>query len=69
MPADLQYMYEKILAAAGGADNISALGCCMTRLRFTVKDEALVDVEAPVSQEVLDVLSQIPGVTRVRAVK
>lgn len=46
MPADLQYMYEKILAAAGGADNISALGCCMTRLRFTVKDEALVDVEA-----------------------
>lgn len=46
MPADLQYMYEKILAAAGGADNISGLGCCMTRLRFTVKDEALVNVEA-----------------------
>ncbi len=45
MPADLKYMYEKILAAAGGADNISALGCCMTRLRFTVKDEALVNVE------------------------
>lgn len=44
MPADLKYMYEKILEAAGGADNISALGCCMTRLRFTVKDEALVDV-------------------------
>lgn len=46
MPADLKYMYEKILAAVGGADNISALGCCMTRLRFTVKDEALVQVEA-----------------------
>lgn len=29
----------------------------------------LMDVEAPVSQEVLDVLSQIPGITRVRAVK
>lgn len=46
MPADLQYMYEKILEAAGGVDNIAALGCCMTRLRFTVKDEALVDVAA-----------------------
>ena len=38
-------MYEKILEAAGGADNISALGCCMTRLRFTVKNEELVQVE------------------------
>ncbi len=46
MPADFQYMYEKILSAAGGADNITALGSCMTRLRFTVKDEALVNVEA-----------------------
>jgi len=46
MPADLKYMYENILKAAGGADNISGLGCCMTRLRFTVKDEALVDVQA-----------------------
>lgn len=46
MPADLRYMYEKILEAAGGVDNISALGYCMTRLRFTVKDEALVDVAA-----------------------
>lgn len=46
MPADLKYMYEKILEAAGGAENISGLGCCMTRLRFTVKDEALVNVEA-----------------------
>lgn len=45
MPADLKYMYEKILEAAGGADNISALGCCMTRLRFTVKNEELVQVE------------------------
>ena len=46
MPADLSYMYEKILEAVGGADNISGLGCCMTRLRFTVKDEALVNVQA-----------------------
>ena len=46
MPADLDLMYKKILQAAGGADNISSLGSCMTRLRFTVKDEALVNVEA-----------------------
>lgn len=37
MPADLKAMYEGILAAAGGAENITTLGCCMTRLRFTVK--------------------------------
>ena len=46
MPADLKTMYEGILAACGGADNIVTLGCCMTRLRFTVKDEALVSPEA-----------------------
>ncbi len=46
MPADLEKMYQKIVKAAGGVENISAVGCCMTRLRFTVKDEALVDVGA-----------------------
>ena len=46
MPADLKAMYEGILAACGGADNITSLGCCMTRLRFTVKDEALVSPDA-----------------------
>ena len=39
-------MYNDILAAAGGVENIVSLGCCMTRFRFTVKDEALVKVEA-----------------------
>ena len=46
MPADLKAMYEGILASCGGADNIVTLGCCMTRLRFTVKDEALVAPDA-----------------------
>ena len=46
MPADLKAMYEGILAACGGADNITSLGCCMTRLRFTVKNEALVSPDA-----------------------
>ena len=45
MPADLSEMYQEILAAVGGADNIATLGNCMTRLRFTVKDEALVHPE------------------------
>lgn len=46
MPVNLEAMYNDILAAAGGVENIVSLGCCMTRFRFTVKDEALVKVEA-----------------------
>lgn len=42
MPANLEEMYQGILAAVGGAENITSLGNCMTRLRFTVKDEVLV---------------------------
>lgn len=45
MPADLSEMYREILAAVGGAENIATLGNCMTRLRFTVKDETLVHPE------------------------
>lgn len=44
MPADLNEMYEKILDNVGGADNIVALGCCITRLRIIVKDNAKVNV-------------------------
>ena len=32
----------RIIAALGGADNIVTVTCCATRLRVTVKDEALV---------------------------
>ena len=46
MPVNLEVMYNDILAAAGGVENIVSLGCCMTRFRFTVKDEALVKVDA-----------------------
>ena len=45
MPTNLQAMYEGILAAVGGAENIATLGNCMTRLRFTVKDETLVQTD------------------------
>ncbi len=45
MPANLEEMYADILSAVGGADNIATLGNCMTRLRFTVKDETLVHPE------------------------
>lgn len=51
--AELNEIYEGVLRAAGGAENISALGNCMTRLRFTVRDGALVNASA---------LKQIPGV-------
>ncbi|MBR4355599.1 MAG: PTS transporter subunit EIIC [Elusimicrobiaceae bacterium] len=46
MPADLEDMYNKILHAVGGADNMVALGCCMTRFRFIAKDDRRVDVDA-----------------------
>ena len=46
MPVDLEYMYRQILQSVGGAENIAALGCCITRLRFVVKDEKLVNVAA-----------------------
>ena len=46
MSADLDYMYRRILSAVGGAGNIAALGCCITRLRIIVKNEKLLDVNA-----------------------
>ena len=46
MPADLEYMYRRILQSVGGVGNIVALGCCITRLRIVVKNEKLVDVVA-----------------------
>lgn len=36
---DLKKIAQQILDAVGGADNVSMLGHCMTRLRFTLKDE------------------------------
>jgi PTS system maltose and glucose-specific IIC component len=35
-----------ILAALGGADNITSLDNCITRLRLSVKDMSLVDTNA-----------------------
>ena len=45
MPADLKLMYQEIINCVGGADNIAALGNCMTRLRFTLKDDSLLQVD------------------------
>ncbi len=42
--ADLSAMFEGIVPAAGGADNIATLGSCMTRLRMTLKDAQKADV-------------------------
>lgn len=37
---------KKILQRVGGKENVISLVHCMTRLRFTLKDESLVDDEA-----------------------
>ena len=40
--APQESLEARIIAALGGADNIVTVTCCATRLRVTVKDEALV---------------------------
>ena len=42
---DYQSVAKKILERVGGKDNIVSLIHCMTRLRFTLKDESIVDDE------------------------
>lgn len=43
--ADLDYrqLCEQILEAIGGAENVVTMGFCMTRLRFTLKDQSKAD--------------------------
>lgn len=43
---DYESTAKKILQRIGGRDNVISLVHCMTRLRFTLKDESLVDDEA-----------------------
>ncbi|MDR1852683.1 MAG: PTS transporter subunit EIIC [Propionibacteriaceae bacterium] len=50
---------KDILAAAGGAENISSYTNCMTRLRLNVKDQSKVDVEAIKAMD--GVMGVIPG--------
>ena len=42
---DYQSVAKKILERVGGKDNVVSLIHCMTRLRFTLKDESIVDDE------------------------
>lgn len=48
MAAKLNYkqMASDIIKLVGGAENVSSLGHCMTRLRFILKNEAAADAEA-----------------------
>jgi len=39
MSSDIETVYSQIIKTAGGAENISSLGSCMTRVRFTLKSE------------------------------
>lgn len=39
MSSEIETLYKEILKTAGGAENISSLGSCMTRVRFTLKSE------------------------------
>ena len=43
---DYESIAKKILQRVGGKENVISLVHCMTRLRFTLKDESIVDDEA-----------------------
>lgn len=43
---DYEVVAKKILERVGGKENVVSLVHCMTRLRFTLKDESIVDDEA-----------------------
>lgn len=43
---DYESVAKKILQCVGGAENVTGLVHCMTRLRFNLKDESIVDDEA-----------------------
>lgn len=43
---DYKSVAKKILQRVGGAENVTGLVHCMTRLRFNLKDESIVDDEA-----------------------
>lgn len=42
---DYKLLGQKILERVGGKENVEGLVHCMTRLRFTLKDESIVDDE------------------------
>ena len=45
---------RSVIAALGGVDNISAVTHCMTRLRFVIKDDQLID--SPTLKTILGVV-------------
>ena len=49
---------RSVIAALGGVDNISAVTHCMTRLRFVIKDDQLID------SPTLKTISGVLGVVR-----
>lgn len=42
---DLNAIAKEIVAHLGGSENLAVVACCMTRLRITVKDRAMVNME------------------------
>ena len=50
MKMDYESIAKKILQRVGGKENVISLVHCMTRLRFTLKDESIVDDEAVKNQ-------------------
>ena len=55
---DYKLLAEKILERVGGKNNVEELVHCMTRLRFTLKDESIVDDELVKKQKALWIMKK-----------
>ena len=55
------YNTPAILAALGGADNITSLDNCITRLRLSVADMSKVDTNALKANRAIGVASGLPA--------
>ena len=60
---DYANVAKKILQRVGGKENVISLVHCMTRLRFTLKDESIVDDEA-VKKTHLEAQVKLSGLAR-----
>ena len=45
MSRKYERLAEEIIKNVGGKENVKSLECCITRLRFRLKDEELADAE------------------------
>lgn len=56
--ANYKKVAEQILSTVGGAENVASVTHCMTRLRFSLKDESLSNDEK--LEDISSIISVVP---------